>query len=51
MPASVKLVDTGLYDISSTMVRERIAKGEDISGLVPECIREAALSAYKNKMP
>lgn len=50
LPASVKLVDTGLYDISSTMVRERIAKGEDISGLVPECIRDAAQTAYKNKM-
>lgn len=47
LPATVRLVDTGLHDVSSTMVRDRIRRGEDIGGLVPECIKEMATTAYK----
>lgn len=42
LPHNVKLVDTGLYDVSSTMVRERIRRGEDVSQLIPTSIIEMA---------
>lgn len=42
LPHNVKLVDTGLYDVSSTMVRERIRRGEDVSQLIPASIFEMA---------
>lgn len=42
LPHNVKLVDTGLYDVSSTMVRERIRRGEDVSQLIPASIMEMA---------
>lgn len=42
LPHNVKLVDTGLYDVSSTMVRERIRRGEDVSQLIPVSITEMA---------
>lgn len=42
LPQNVKLVDTGLYDVSSTMVRERIRRGEDVSQLIPASIIEIA---------
>lgn len=42
LPHNVKLVDTGLYDVSSTMVRERIRRGEDVSQLIPASIIEIA---------
>ena len=48
LPATVRLVDTGLFDVSSTMVRERIEKGADVSGLIPECIVGEAVKAYGN---
>ena len=35
LPPSVHLYDTGLYDISSTEVREKAAHGEDVAQLVP----------------
>lgn len=38
LPPNVKLIDTGLYDISSTQVRELIARGGDITGLVPDSV-------------
>ena len=38
LPGNVKIVDTQLYDISSTEIREMIDKGEDISHLVPEAV-------------
>lgn len=47
LPPTVRLVDTGLHDVSSTMVRERIRKGEDISLLIPECIQPMANEYYK----
>lgn len=42
LPHNVKLVDTGLYDVSSTMVRERIRRGEDVSQLIPASIIKMA---------
>lgn len=42
LPHNVKLVDTGLYDVSSTMVRERIRRGEDVSQLIPTSIIKMA---------
>lgn len=42
LPHNVKLVDTGLYDVSSTMVRERIRRGEDVSQLIPGSIIDMA---------
>lgn len=42
LPQNVKLVDTGLYDVSSTMVRERIRRREDVSQLIPASIIEMA---------
>lgn len=42
LPHNVKLVDTGLYDVSSTMVRECIRRGEDVSQLIPASIIEMA---------
>ena len=41
LPPRVRLVDTPLYDLSSTEVRERIERGEDISDMVPESVVEA----------
>lgn len=46
LPDGVRLVATGLFDVSSTMVRERIEKGIDVSGLIPACIANEALKAY-----
>jgi len=45
LPPRVTLVDTPLYPVSSTMVRQRVANGESIHGLVPECI-EPLVNAY-----
>lgn len=36
LPSTVRMYDTGLYDISSTEVREKVARGEDVSQLVPK---------------
>ena len=38
LPANVRLVETELYNISSTEIRDKISKGEDITHLVPEAI-------------
>lgn len=46
LPGSVRLVDTGLYDLSSTMVRERIRRGESVDGLIPKEITERAMEMY-----
>ena len=46
LPPNVKLIDTGLYDISSTQVRELIACGGDITGLVPDSVVPLATQFY-----
>ena len=46
LPPNVKLIDTGLYDISSTQVRELIARGGDITALVPDCVVPLATQFY-----
>ena len=38
LPPNVEIVDTQLYDISSTEIREMLGKGEDISHLVPQAV-------------
>ena len=48
LPPTVRLVDTGLYDVSSTQVRELIAEGKDIAELIPESIAQQAIENYKN---
>lgn len=47
LPPTVRLVDTGLYDISSTLVRERIRNGQSVNGMIPECICHIAEEYYK----
>lgn len=46
LPANVTVVETELLDISSTMVRERVRRGESISGMVPTCIEQEVRSRY-----
>lgn len=46
LPSTVHVVDTPLMDISSTMIRERIRCGEDISEYVPY-----AVAAYIEQHP
>lgn len=38
LPSGVTLVRTPLYDVSSTLIRRRIASGESIDDMVPESI-------------
>jgi len=35
---SVKIVNAPLFDFSSTLIREKIAKGEDVSKLIPNSV-------------
>ena len=46
LPPTVRLIDTGLYDISSTEVRRRIRCHEDISQLIPPSIAGDAAYYY-----
>lgn len=47
LPENVKMVETELLDISSTMIRERIKKGESIKGLVPPTIEKLVEACYQ----
>lgn len=47
LPANVSLADTGLYDVSSTMVRSMVKKGIDISPFVPRQIVGMVENIYK----
>ena len=46
LPAGARVVDTGLYDVSSTEIRQLIKEGRDISSLVPADIAEMAVRYY-----
>lgn len=46
LPARAQLVDTGLYDVSSTEIRQLIKEGRDISSLVPADIVDMAEKYY-----
>lgn len=46
LPPTVRLYDTGLYDISSTEVREKATHGEDVAQLVPAEIVEDVKRHY-----
>lgn len=48
LPRSVTLVDTGRYDVSSTMVRERVRAGQPVDGLVPPVIVPLVERYYKS---
>lgn len=47
LPPGVTLVNTGRYDVSSTLVREHIKQGLSVEGLVPECIVPLVEQYYK----
>ena len=38
LPHNVRLIDTGLYSVSSTQIREMTREGRSIKHLVPECV-------------
>ena len=46
-PPGVTVVQASLLDISSTDIRRRVAQGQPITGLVPECIEPAVLTLYR----
>lgn len=46
LPARAQLVDTGLYDVSSTEIRQLIKEGRDVSRLVPADIVDMAEKYY-----
>lgn len=46
LPAGVTLVDTPLYRLSSTEIRQRIAHHQDITGLVPQQIEALVQKLY-----
>ena len=47
LPAGVRLVDTGLFDISSTEIRRKVKVGEPISHLVPYEVAGMVEEYYK----
>ena len=46
LPPTVRIAHTELLDISSTEVRQRVASGENIAGLVPPAIAPLVISLY-----
>ena len=47
LPPNVRLMETGLYNVSSTMVRDMIKRGEDVSALIPTSIVAMAEQWYR----
>ena len=48
LPPNVWLINTPLFDISSTEIRQRVASGLPISGMVPENIQEEVNLLYRS---
>ena len=48
LPPNVSLINTPLFDISSTEIRQRVASGLPISGMVPENIQEEVNLLYRS---
>ena len=46
LPHNVRLYDTGLYDISSTRIRDDVKRGLPITGMVPSQVEEIVKEAY-----
>ena len=51
LPPRVTLVDTGLYPVSSTAVRHRVAHGLSVDGLVPPAIIPMVEQCYAGGAP
>ena len=51
LPPHVTLVDTGLYPVSSTAVRHRVAHGLSVDGLVPPAIIPMVEQCYAGGAP
>lgn len=51
LPPRVTLVDTGLYPVSSTAVRHRVAHDQSIDGLVPPAIIPMVEQCYGSGAP
>ena len=47
LPENVRLINTPLYDISSTEIRQRVAEGLPVDGMVPDCIRHGVEVLYR----
>ena len=47
LPENVRLINTPLYDISSTEIRQRVAEGLPVDGMVPDCIRHEVEVLYR----
>lgn len=50
LPPRVRVIDTPLFDVSSTEVRKRLERGEDISRLVPPCVTKALVDKGNSKL-
>ena len=50
LPPRVHLTAAPLYPISSTVIRQRAAKGESIAGLLPKSIEEEVRAYYRANM-
>jgi nicotinate-nucleotide adenylyltransferase len=48
LPPNVWLINTPLFDISSTEIRQRVASGLPISGMVPKSIQEEVNLLYRS---
>ena len=46
LPPTVRIVDTGLYNISSTEVRQAIRNGRSTAGMIPDGIADMARRYY-----
>lgn len=47
LPDDVTLLQTELYPVSSTQIRQRVAQGQSIHGMVPEAIEREVVNIYR----